>query len=161
MTFKLSGQLDHIDNPKLPFKLYQHYVEKNKHRFPKSVLKVMESEKWYPYDTTLASMEITGFPIVGSAESLEQKPTLKLVLDNTDDIENRHQIELIYTGLFEFEMPKTSYNSLTFRYEEILFFSAYHSHDIKDKMFTHKIEWVDGTVWSITARELEMRCITS
>ena len=159
MTFKLSDQLDHIGNPRLPFELYQNYVEENKHRFPESVLKVMRAEKWYPYDTNLASMEITGFPVVGSAKSLEQKPTLKLVLDNTDDIENRYQVELTYIGLFEFEIPKTTANSLIFRYEEVLFFSAYHSHDIKDKMFTHKIEWVGGTVWSITARELEMRCI--
>lgn len=161
MTFKLSEQIDHIGNPKLPFEMYQNYVEENKWRFPESVLQVMESEKWYPYDTGLLSIEISGFD---TSASFSNTPSsfLKMTLLNTDDIDNQYKIELTYKGLFDFSFPRTGcYSQLRWRYEEILFFDAYQSHGIKDKMFTQKIEWVGGIVWSITARELEMRCINS
>ncbi|MGH1539243.1 MAG: hypothetical protein ACRBHB_02375 [Arenicella sp.] len=152
MTFKLSKQLDHIGNPKLPFEMYENYVEENKHRFPESALNVMRSEKWYPYDTGLQSLEVSGF---GTPQSF-----LKLNLLNSDDIDNQYETELTYRGLFQLNIPSIDHsNQLRWRYEEILFFSAYNSHSIKDKMFTHKIEWVGGIVWSITARELEMQCI--
>ena len=161
MAFKLSEQLNNVGNQKLPIELYQSYVEHNKHKFPKSVLKVMELESWSggsasnaPYNSELQRIEILDYG--------KSTASLKMYLLKQDYVEQPFTIEINYKGLFKLNIPEQdviSEKALKWRYEEILFFDPYHSHKLKDKMFTHNIEWVNGDIWSITAREFEVKWV--
>ena len=163
MSFKLGDQLDHLGNPNLAFEMYRSYVEHNKHRFPASVIEVMANANWAggsasnaPYYSDLESIEINDFG--------KSTASAKLILLKQDYVEKPFTIEIIYKGLFRFEIPehnKVSDAALKWRYEQFLFFDPHHSHGLKDKMFTHQIEWITGEIWSITARDVEIKWLHS
>ncbi|GAB58395.1 hypothetical protein RNAN_1367 [Rheinheimera nanhaiensis E407-8] len=69
------------------------------------------------------------------------------------------EIEIVYKGVFKLDIPNEDFisvRSLTWRYEQFLFYDAYKSHKIDCQMFMHQIEWVAGKVWSICARDIEV-----
>jgi hypothetical protein len=161
VTFKLSQPLDLGGDPKLPFQLYDSYIKENRSRFPESCLQIIEHPDWTggsasraPYYSDVVSLVVSA---MGSPTA-----QLKLSLYKHEYLENPLSIEIIYDGLFDLEIPSASgYKSpLTWRYEQFLWFDAYRSHKIKDKMFTHQIEWTQGSIWSITAKEITVRWIT-
>ncbi len=155
---KLSAQLDDVGNPNLPFELYKSYINHNKWRIPQSALDIIACTDWSggsdskaPYYSHLTDMQISD---LGSPES-----TLKLLLQKDMYVDSPFQLEITYKGLFALDIPKHEIfpeQSLIWRYEQFLYFDAYHSAGIKNKLFTHQIEWVTGQVWSITAREIEV-----
>lgn len=138
--------------------MYDSYIKSNRWRFPESCLNVIEHPEWVggstsraPYYSDLVSVDVDG---IGS-------PTgqLKLALHKHLYVDPPFTIEITYDGLFDLEIPSNSgYDAaLTWRYDQFLFFDAYRSHNLKDKFFTHQIEWVQGTVWSMTAREITVQ----
>ncbi len=159
MTFKLGAQLDDSGDSRLSFKLYESYIEKNKWRIPESALAVIAHPDWSggsqskaPYYSQLESFELIN--LCGpSAE-------LKLSLFKDIDAEKDFYLEITYKGIFALDIPsqqELSESPLIWRYEQFLYFSAYSSHEIEDKMFKHQIEWVGGSIWSITARSIEVQ----
>jgi hypothetical protein len=162
VTFKLSQTLDYGGDPRLSFQLYESYIKENRWRFPESCLKVIEHPDWTggsdsqaPYYSDLVSLDVNG---IGSPSG-----KLRLALQKHMYVEAPLSIEIIYEGLFDLEIPPSSgYESpLTWRYEQFLYFDAYRSHQIKDKMFMHQIQWTQGSVWSITARNISVNWINS
>ena len=157
MTFKLSGQLDDVGDPNLPFKLYESYIQHNKSRFPESVLKIIAHSDWSggsqskaPYYSQLASFSLTN---VGT-----QAAELKLILTKEMYVEKPFNIEITYVGLFALDIPSQqglSDSNLMWRYEQFLYFRAGKSSALRNKFFTHQIEWTDGTTWSVTAQEIQ------
>lgn len=154
MSLKLSAQLDDAGDPNLPFKLYESYIQYNKWRLPDSALEVIYRSDWSggstsksPYYSDLVPVEMTG---VGSREA-----AVKLTLLKDMYVETPLSIIISNVGLFDIEIPTNpgiSEQSLKWRYEQFLYFDAYQSHGVKDKLFMHQIEWTDGSIWSITAR---------
>ncbi len=161
MAFKLSEQLDHIGDPNLSFEMYRSYVEENKHRFPESVIELMALESWSggsssdaPYYGDLLNVEIHDFG--------KQSASVKIVLLKQDYVDTPFNIELIYKGLLKLNIPNLddiSEQRSKWRYEEFLFFDPYHSNSLKEKMFTHRIEWDSGNIWDITARDIEVKWV--
>lgn len=161
MTFKLSQQLDNIGNPNLPFELYKNYIEHNRKKFPQSVLDVINEERWSggsrseaPYYSDLESFLVENVN--------KSSPSARMVLSKSKYVEQEFKIQIDYEGLFGMDIPAQtdiSHQTLTWRYDQFLFFDGYHSHGIKDKMFTHQIEWIDGNIWSVTARNINITWI--
>lgn len=159
MSFKLSAQLDDAGDSRLAFKLYESYIEKNRWRIPESALKVIAHEDWSggsdskaPYYSQLSSIELTNL-CSPSAE-------IKLRLFKDIHAEKDFFLEITYKGVFALDIPsqqELSESPLIWRYEQFLYFSAYASHSIEDKFFKHQIEWVGGSIWSITARSIEVQ----
>jgi len=158
MAFKLSAQLDQLGNPNLAFELYESYIDHNKWRFPESALEVIAHPDWKagsqskaPYYSNLDSFEVKS---LGSSNA---ELALKLVKEMY--VETPFNILITYKGLFDLELPSTpgfSEEPMTWRYEQFLYFDAYHQYKIKDKLFTHQIEWTNGRIWSITARDIHV-----
>lgn len=156
MSLKLSAQLDDAGDPRLPFKLYESYIQYNKWRIPESALEIISNPDWTggsfskaPYYSDLVGVELKD---VGT-----QNAGLTLTLLKDMYVEIPLRITLVYSGLFDLEIPTNpgiSEQSLKWRYEQFLYFDAYKSHGIKDKLFVHQIEWTDGSIWSITARNI-------
>lgn len=156
---KLSAQLDDTGNPNLVFELYRSYVQHNKRRIPQSALDVIDHPDWSggsmskaPYYSQLIGVQLED---VG-------KPTasLKLLLQKDMYVDPPFQIEITYSGVFSLDIPHQNMLSeaqLIWRYEQFLCFNAYPAHQIKDKFFKHQIEWTDGVIWSVTAREVEVQ----
>lgn len=156
MALKLSEQLD--ADALAAFALYAKYLQTFRYKFPASVLALMENPDWSggcmsnsPHDSWLTGMELSG---VGTEECCLElhlsKPHLNL------------EIRIRYVGVMEMNMPifKNIPQGNEWRYEQFRYFDPYHSHGIKNlKMFTHDIEWVDGDVWSITAREIAVEWV--
>ena len=161
LSLKLSAQLDDAGDPDLPFKLYQSYIQHNKWRLPESVLGVINNPDWTggstsraPYYSDLVELHLDG---AGSDEA-----ALRITLLKHMYLEIPLRIVLKYEGLFELVIPEFSNISeypLVWRYEQFLYFDAYKSHGIKDRLFTHQIEWTDGRIWSITARNIRVEWV--
>jgi hypothetical protein len=156
VTFKLSAQLDDVGDPRYAFKLYESYIEKNKWRIPESALEIIAHPDWSggsqsnaPYQSQVVSVQLTNLGSTSAA--------FKLTLFKEMYVEIPFSLEITYEGLFALNIPsqqEISESALIWRYDQFLYFSAYHSHEIKDKFFTHQIEWVGGSIWSITARNI-------
>ena len=156
MTFKLGALLDDSGDPNLTFKLYDAYIEYNRWRFPESALEVIAHPDWVggsqsraPYYSELNSLEIKDLGKVNAE--------LRLTLIKDMYVETPLKILITYQGLFELDIPSTgrlSESTLQWRLEQFLYFDVYHTHKIKDKLFTHQIEWTNGSIWSITARNI-------
>lgn len=158
MALKLSAQLDDAGNPNLTFELYKSYIDYNKWRIPMSALELIANPDWTggsqsksPYYSDLVSVEIRD---LGS-----QQAELKLSLTKDMYVETPLSIVITYQGLFDLEIQSTpglSETETKWRYEQFLYFDPYPEHAIKDKMFVHQIEWINGTIWSITARDIRV-----
>lgn len=160
MSFKLSAQLDEVGNPNLPFQMYASYLENNKHRFPKSVIDVISNPNWSggsqsnsPYYGQLVKVKIQN---IGNSTA-----SLKLTLRKEMYVPKPFHVELLYSGLLKLNIPNQNNlsSNMTWRYEQFLYFDDYKNHTPQDKFFTHQIEWVSGEIWSITAREIDVKCI--
>lgn len=159
MTFKLSAQCNDVGDPRLPFQLYRSYIEQNKWRIPESALAVIAHPGWEggcesqsPHDGKLVSFKATdiGQP---SAE-------LTLVLMKERYSEPHFYLEITYKGLLALDIPdqqRFSLSSFVWHCDEFLYFDAFHEWEIKDKHFTHHIEWLGKDIWKITAREISVQ----
>ena len=155
---KLSAQLDDTGNANLVFELYRSYIQHNKWRIPQSVLDVIEHPEWSGGSTSRAPYYSQ---LVGMQSSNLGKPNaeLKLILQKDMYVDSAFNIEITYSGVFGLDIPHQgmlSEEQLIWRYEQFLYFDAYQSHQIKDKLFMHQIEWVGGVIWSIIAREVKV-----
>ena len=158
MVYQLSEQLDDIGNAKYAFDAYREYLKTNKERIPQSVLSIIDSEDWYggsmskaPYYCHLESLELRDYG--------KKTANLTLNLIKRDYREKPFTLKIVYQGLSEFDLPgqhSISDSAHIQRYNEFLFFDPWHRYNINEKMFTHKIEWVDGNVWTISAREIQV-----
>jgi hypothetical protein len=153
MTFKLSPQL--AAHAPTAFELYKKYFEANRHQFPKSVIAVVENPDWQggydsksPHDGHLTNLNISG---VGTEEC-----SIELHLSKpSGDCE----ISIKYLGVLNFNFESIENVRLfpSWRYEQFKYYNPYRQHGIKEtNMFTHEIEWVNGTVWAITASGIEV-----
>ena len=158
MSFQLSEQLD--ADATSAFAFYKKYVENFKHKFPPSVLSVLDNSNWYggsaskaPHDGVLKNVVIEGIGTESSfIELLISKPWVNL------------NIRLRYQGVFDFEFPSLGWREadIEWRYEQFRYYDPYHTHGIKNKkMFTHDIEWMCGTIWHITASDIEVEWINA
>jgi hypothetical protein len=154
MTFQLSPQLEADANS--AFALYRKYVENFKYKFPSSVLELIANPDWYggvsskaPHDGLLSLFTLTKLDSESSQiELLVTKPWLNLT------------IRIRYVDVCEFNIGASGPPNalIEWRYEQFRFFDAFHAFQIKDKKyFTHDIELVDGTVWNITAANIDVR----
>jgi hypothetical protein len=159
MTFKLGAQLDDIGDPNLPFKLYESYIKENRRHFPDSVLEIIAHPGWSggsasraPYYSGLVSVVLDNLG--------NPKAELKLTLLKEMYVEKSFHIEIIYKGLYALDIPshkEFTEKPLIWRYEEFLKFNTNPSFGIEDKIFTHQIEWTDGSIWSVSARDIEVQ----
>ena len=158
MSFQLSEQLDADANSAFAF--YKKYVENFKYKFPTSVLAVLDNPDWYggcdskaPHDGVLKSVAIEGIGTESSyIELLISKPWVNL------------NIRLRYKGVFDFKLPNLGSlaDTIEWRYEQFRYYDPHYAHGIKNKkMFTHDIEWVCGTIWHITASDIEVEWINA
>jgi hypothetical protein len=125
---------------------------------PESALSIIAHPDWSggsqskaPYYSHLVSTELHGVGTSGAR--------LKLTLHKDEYVPTPLNIMINYDGLLVLDIPSTdrlSESELIWRYEQFLYFDAYHRYQIKDKLFTHQIEWVGGYIWSITARRIEV-----
>lgn len=159
MTFKLSAQCNDIGDITLPHKLYKSYVEHNRWRIPESALGVISHPDWIgnfeskaPLNSVLLTLQLKD---VGRSSA-----ELKLILLKERHEEKPFTLEIRYKGLFAIDIPNQeplSESPLVWHCDEFLHFDAYTSYGIKDKFFTHHIEWLGGKIWSIIARDIEVQ----
>ena len=158
MSFQLSEQLD--ADATSAFAFYKKYVENFKYKFPASVLAVLDSSNWYggfdskaPHDGVLKSVAIESIGTESSyIELLIAKPWANL------------NIRLRYKDIFDFNLPSMGSlaGTIEWRYEQFRYYDPYLAHKIENKkMFTHDIEWVGGTIWNITASDIEVEWINA
>ncbi|MCL2309259.1 MAG: hypothetical protein FWC42_03140 [Proteobacteria bacterium] len=156
MSFQLSEQLD--ADATAAFAFYKKYIENFKHKFPASVLAVLDNPNWYggcdskaPHDGELKSVAIEGFGTESSyIELLISKPWINL------------NIRLRYKDVFDFDLPRPDIlaEAVEWRYEQFRHYDPYDTHGVENKkMFTHDIEWACGAVWHITASDIEVEWI--
>ncbi len=158
MTFRLTAQCDEVD-PRLPEQLYRSYIENNRWRIPESALAVTAHPKWAggsesesPHDSYLVSFNAT---CIG-----ERSSELTLLLMKERHSEPHFYLEINYSGLFALEIPEQqaiSHYPCAWLCDEFLYFDAYPDWEIKDKFFTHQIEWLGKRIWRITASEISVQ----
>jgi len=154
MTFQLSPQLDGDFNS--AFALYRKYVENFKYKFPSSVLNLIANPDWYggveskaPHDGLVSLFTLTK---VDSESSQIELVVTKPWLDLT--------IRIRYVDVCDFNISVSGRPGapMEWRYEQFRYFDGFQAYGIKDKkLFTHDIELVDGTVWNITAADIDVR----
>lgn len=159
MTFKLSRQLDCVDNANLPFALYRSYIDHNRSRFPQSALSLIEHPDWSrasqpkaPYNSEVMGVALTNFG--------KPQAALRLLLLKKNYVEEPFHIEIVYKGLLQLDIPQQdmiSINPLIWRYEQFLYYEEARAQRVEEKVFTHQVEWLSGEVWSITAQDIEVR----
>lgn len=158
MTFKLSKQLDSLKNPALFFDIYEQYIIDNANKFPESVTNLIRNPRWYggsdsdaPYYSVLKSFSISDLG--------KDSASIILRLIKKEYVSDPIQIDILYKGVCRIDIPDQSFvteHSLKWRYEQFLYYDSHINHDIKTPMFTHQIEWVNGKVWSISAKDIEV-----
>ena len=159
MTFILSPQLDSGANPNLHWELYKSYLENNKKRFPKSVFETIENENWEggsntwsPYMSDVQSVEVKN---INTNDSF-----CKIVLSKGDYLEKPIEIEIIYRGLLQLDLPNSGGLCdgfpKTWRYNQFLVCDAWNEYQEKGNYFTHQIEFVGGNILSISANNIEV-----
>jgi len=153
MTFKLSEQSG--ADAQTAFTLYKKYLEYNRHQMPGSVIALIENPDWEggyysksPHDGNLTNVIISG---VGTKDcSIELQ-----ISKPSGDCE----IQIRYQGVLDFNFNSIGNVGLfpSWRYEQFKYYNPYRQHGIKEtNMFIHEIEWVNGTIWTITASEIEV-----
>ncbi|RYD19819.1 MAG: hypothetical protein EOP88_17520 [Verrucomicrobiaceae bacterium] len=154
MAYILSAERH--EDPSGSFQRYRAFVNAERHRFPASVLALVESD-WYfdftdhraPHDSWLREVRITEIPGENEDHPPEIQMRVRLLGAYHDG-----DIEFIYSGVISYDirMMDLTQGHCDWRYDE---FRLSESGDV-----IHEIEWcgaIDTGRWLIQARNVEHR----
>lgn len=159
MTFVLSPQLDSGANPNLLWELYKSYLENNKKKIPESVFTTILNPNWQggshscsPYMADVKDIAVMN---VGTDECM-----CRLLLTKSGYMSNPIEIEILYGGLLEIDLPNSGNLhagfSKTWRYNQFLICDGWAKYEVKGKYFTHQIEFLGDVIWSISANKIQV-----
>ena len=153
MTFQLSAQLNADAN--CAFELYRKYLKRFRNELPQSALTLFANPDWHggfasksPHDAELADVRIVAPGTTSCSVELSlAKAALGL------------KIFIQYSGVHDLQIQhsEATEKPMEWRYEQFRHVDVYSRFGKREKkLFTHDIEFVDGTIWSITAANIEV-----